>query len=302
MYVQDKNADTSARWRDRGKFPESQPPPYEEGDWAPSQVSIFSPANYDYCLKAPILLQPERVSPSGRIAVPAHRNRKHRTHNNTSRGTHHHRKTRTHGTVPVSPRPSRQHSLHRHTKSEGEGDQEDEGDGVDDKVGLQLHILGVSLTMAHQMDWMSDRLTRLIEDGKRALNKEVVVISEAQEDEEDDGDGNWEEEIDHSTSIGHASGSNTPRHRSRPQTPGTTSYTSSFLSPPSSVPSHQQFLTAHSSYSSPSLLTPGCTSHNDAVDMARSYSSSHEDEYQWQSSELQQSMERARAAYLRNRP
>jgi hypothetical protein len=54
IYAHDKNADTSARWRDRGKFSESQPPPYEEGGWVPSQVGIFFPANYDYCLKVPI--------------------------------------------------------------------------------------------------------------------------------------------------------------------------------------------------------------------------------------------------------
>jgi hypothetical protein len=198
----------------------------------------------------------------------------------------------------VSPRPSRQHSLHRHTKSEGE--QEDEGDGLDDKVQLQLPILGVSLTMAHQMDWMGDRLTRLIEDGKKALGKEVVVMSEAKEDEEDDGNEDWEEDVDPSLSNCHASGSSTLRHRGRPQAPATASYTSPFLTPPSSARS--QSSSAHSYYSSPSFPIPGCTSHNDAVDMARSYSSFHEDESQWQSSELRESMERARAAYLQNRP
>lgn len=46
------------------------------------------------------------------------------------------------------------------------------------------------------MDWLGDKLSMLIEQGKRALNTEVVVMSEAKEDEVDDGSGTWEEEED----------------------------------------------------------------------------------------------------------
>jgi len=192
---------------------------------------------------------------------------------------------RTQAKVPVSPpRLSRQSSPHSPIKSEF--DQLDEGDDLEDK-----------------MDWMGGRLAQLIEDGKKALGKEVVVMSEAQEDEEDDGNGNWEEEADPSTSLGHASRSGTLRHKGRPQALGTASYTSPYLSPPPTVPPHrQQFLPAHSSHSSPALPIPGRASPNDAPDMVRSFSSFHEDESQWQSSELRESMERARAAYLRNCP
>lgn len=45
-----------------------------------------------------------------------------------------------------------------------------------------------------QMDWLGGRLAVLIEEGKRALGREVVVQSEAREDEVDDGRGGWEEE------------------------------------------------------------------------------------------------------------
>jgi len=45
-----------------------------------------------------------------------------------------------------------------------------------------------------EMDWIGDRLSELIEEGKRALSTEVVVMSEAKEDEVDDGSGDWEEE------------------------------------------------------------------------------------------------------------
>ncbi|KAG6809147.1 hypothetical protein H0H93_016069, partial [Arthromyces matolae] len=47
-----------------------------------------------------------------------------------------------------------------------------------------------------QMDWLGDKLSQLIEQGKRALNREVVVMSDSKEDEEDDGSGGWEEEED----------------------------------------------------------------------------------------------------------
>jgi len=45
------------------------------------------------------------------------------------------------------------------------------------------------------MDWIGDKLAMLIEQGKRALQTEVVVMSEAKEDEVDDGRGDWEEEV-----------------------------------------------------------------------------------------------------------
>jgi hypothetical protein len=41
MCAHDKNADTGARWRDRGRALELGPPPYEQGDWVASEVSIF---------------------------------------------------------------------------------------------------------------------------------------------------------------------------------------------------------------------------------------------------------------------
>lgn len=46
------------------------------------------------------------------------------------------------------------------------------------------------------MDWIGDKLSMLIEQGKRALNTEVVVMSDAKEDEVDDGSGAWQEEED----------------------------------------------------------------------------------------------------------
>ena len=43
---------------------------------------------------------------------------------------------------------------------------------------------------------MSARLAKLIADGQRALNSEIVISSESREDELDDGTGHWIEEDD----------------------------------------------------------------------------------------------------------
>ncbi|KAJ8095055.1 hypothetical protein PM082_010273 [Marasmius tenuissimus] len=49
---------------------------------------------------------------------------------------------------------------------------------------------------ADQMDWIGDKLSMLIEEGKRALGREIVVASENPQDEVDDGRGGWVEEGD----------------------------------------------------------------------------------------------------------
>jgi hypothetical protein len=38
------------------------------------------------------------------------------------------------------------------------------------------------------MDWIGTKLSQLINEGQKALGREIVVASEAQEDEVDDGD------------------------------------------------------------------------------------------------------------------
>lgn len=148
---------------------------------------------------------------------------------------------------------------------------------------------------------MGDRLAQLIEDGKKALGKEVVVTSEVQEDEEDDGSGNWEEEVDPDISVSRASRSGSVRRRGRHRTPGTASSTSYLSPPPTASPRRQQFSTTHLSQSCSSLPVPGFAPHDYPADTTRLSSSFREDESHWQSSELRESMERARAAYLRGR-
>ncbi|KAH9072262.1 hypothetical protein EDB83DRAFT_2361950 [Lactarius deliciosus] len=255
-------------WRDRGRVPELEPPPYEQGDWVPSE--------------------PEDASPPATVTTPTPRSKRTRTVPNTvRRGTNRHRKARSQTKLPVgSSRLSRHPSPHRPIKPEFDFEsQADQGDELEDK-----------------MDWMGDRLARLIEDGKKALGKEVVVMSEAQEDEEDDGSGNWEEEAKLGTSSGQASRSGSIRRKDKSQALNFTSYASPFTTPPPSAsPRRQQFSTLLSSHPTSALPIPGRSTHSTSVDTVQSYHSYRGDESQWQSPELRESMERARAAYLRDR-
>ncbi|KAI0306009.1 hypothetical protein B0F90DRAFT_953129 [Multifurca ochricompacta] len=131
----------------------------------------------------------------------------------------------------MSPhRLSRQPSPHRSIKlGPDSGSHTDQADELEDR-----------------MDWMGDRLAELIKDGKKALGKEVVVMSEAQEDGEDDGNGNWEEEVDRGTSLGPASRSGSIRRKGRPQAMAAASNASAFYLPPlSASPRSQRFSIAH---------------------------------------------------------
>lgn len=254
-------------WRDRGRAPELEPPPYEQGDWVPSE--------------------PEELVPPSTVTPHTPRSKRTRSAPNTvRRGTTRHRKARHQAKLPVSPaRPSRHPSPHRPIVPDVDlGIQIDQGEELEDK-----------------MDWMGDRLAKLIEDGKKALGKEVVVMSEAQEDEEDDGSGNWEEEANPSTSSRRASISGSIRRKDKSQAPGLISYASPLMSPPPSAsPRRQQFLTVHSSHPSSTLPIPGRSSHTHSASVD-SYHSIGGDDSHWQSPELRESMERARAAYLRDR-
>jgi len=248
-------------WKDRGKVPELGPPPYEQGDWVPRH---------------------EETAPAS-LTPPLPANRKSRSAPNTMRrGTTRHRRVRTQAKIPVSPpRLSRQPSPQRPTKIGSELDQADE--------------------LEDRMDWMGGRLAQLIEDGKKALGKEIVVMSEVQEDEEDDGNGNWEEEADPDASIAGPSRSGSVRRRGRHQAPGTASSASYFSPSPSASPRRQQFSTAHLSESCSAIPIPARAHHDHTADTTRLSTSFCEDEADWQSSELKKSMERARATYLQSR-
>lgn len=198
------------------------------------------------------------------------------------------------------PRLSRHPSPHRPTKGTDFNSQTEQADDIDERVGVISYPFMTVMTMACQMDWMGGRLAQLIEDGKKALGKEVVVMSEVQEDEVDDGNGGWEEEVDVYVPLSGASRSGSVRRRAGHRTPGTTPSTSYLSPPPTASPRRQQFSTPHLSQSCSVIPVPGRGPHDYSAD-TRLSSSFREDESRWQSPEVRETMEHARAAYLRNR-
>jgi hypothetical protein len=148
------------------------------------------------------------------------------------------------------------------------------------------------------MDWMGGRLAQLIEEGKRALGKEVVVMSEAAEDAEDDMSGNWEEdeEDDAMTHSRPASRRGSMRRKHRPQNLGAVGPSSSpyGLGAAHSTPHLAQF--------APLGALPISAQHTRAgSEELRTSQSFAEDPASWQSAEMRESMERARARLLASR-
>ena len=116
---------------------------------------------------------------AGRRTVPRHR----KTPTKPQKYSH---------TPPRSQSPPRRAPIPAAFSSLEEAEVEGE---VDDQVCQAIcFYFYIILKNDQQMDWMSDRLAKLIEDGKRALGTEVVVMSESKEDEVDDGSGAWVEE------------------------------------------------------------------------------------------------------------
>jgi len=94
------------------------------------------------------------------------------------------------------------------------------------------------------MNRIQDRLAQLIEEGKRALSREVVVMSDAKEDEVDDGSSAWEEENDYHHSASSMRRLGSPRRvtkRTRAQNPFYGSWNGSNHSP--TTPKRTQTIT-----------------------------------------------------------
>lgn len=165
-----------------------------------------------------------------------------------------------------------------------------------------------------KMDWMGDRLAMLIAEGQKALGKEVVVMSDAAEDEVDDGSGAW---VDQGPSGSGSGSSSMGRSRSRSGsvkrrgrapaphalTPSWTGAGTGALSVPSSSSPRGAAFGEQSMQNvglPMSLSNQGAWgSHSDAG-IPRSYNAA-EDSSMLESTELKATMERARAAYLARR-
>ncbi|KAL6306256.1 hypothetical protein BKA93DRAFT_729892 [Sparassis latifolia] len=227
-------------WKDRSKHPEQlPPPPYEQGEWVPPKLSTpISPITPTADAESPAPRSKKNHHVAGRRTAPRHRKTVSRANiigNSPPMGS----------SVPTARMP----------------------------IPAQFNFVGADepeVDVDDQMSWMGDRLAQLIAEGQRALGKEVVVMSEDQEEPVDDGADGWVEEED----------DDTPSRRSRFST----------------GKGKQPWGPALPSLGSPrlgreaSLESEGFTS-----------ASFMEDESVWQTEELRESMERARMRYQRNR-
>lgn len=150
-------------WRDRGKSsnPQTQtpPPPYDE-QWATPVPNPSTPVS----------------SPSATTeSVPRKTIRKYRSVNAIRRTRKPRQVNSGHGSTSSASTHSQPiHKTIPQDVQDHAGDSDGEIDRYMDRIGAQL--------------------AALIEQGRRALNSEVVVMSEVKEDEVDDGTGHWVEE------------------------------------------------------------------------------------------------------------
>jgi hypothetical protein len=128
------------------------------------------------------------------------------------------------------------------------------------------------------MDWMGGKLAQLIADGQKALGREVVVMSEAPEDEVDDATGDWQEDED-AAAMDTSNASISSRHgslrRRNPHSGSTSPRKNRFAGVQIPQGSRDKSVDSVSTSANASLR---------------------ENETDWQSSEMREFMERARAA------
>lgn len=156
------------------------------------------------------------------------------------------------------------------------------------------------------MDWIGDRISLLIEEGKKALGKEVVVMSDSKEDEVDDGSGLWEDsdggDLASSTSsrYGRRSLSSPRRKRVRPNFPHQ-SISGGLGESPTLTPPVYASPTRPTPPGSPSLVQPAADQLPALGSPSLAAGWARETVGDWQSEEMKASMERARAIYMAKR-
>ncbi|TCD69080.1 hypothetical protein EIP91_008978 [Steccherinum ochraceum] len=242
-------------WRDRGRHPELlPPPPYEQGEWLPPNEQEASSSKV----------------PMTHVTPPTPRYKKQQRHVAGRRPAPRHRKVptaRNNAVTPPASSPPPSSSAFDFSAVEEE--QPDD-----------------------QMDWMGDRLQQLIEEGKRALGREVVVMSESKEDEVDDGSGAWEEE-EQPTLPPSRSGS--IRRGRRPRNIGLPDYAPPTYATPQTSPRKSQYGFSHSQSSLHLPESPRRTPRGTSVES--SFGNHLEPEDEWGTPELRESMARAREMY-----
>ncbi|KAH7924167.1 hypothetical protein BV22DRAFT_1035511 [Leucogyrophana mollusca] len=263
-------------WRDRGKEAERlpPPPPYQQGDWVPSQPKDIQ--------VTPPTPKPRRTrhTPAAAAKRPAPR----------------HRRTRTR-TRPITPPRSSSPALLAPPQPEFDF----------------VHVNDEQEPETDEMDWIGDKLSKLIEEGQKALGREIVVMSDAQEDLVDDGTGAWEEEGQPTAGPSTSRRGSLRRPHKPRNIPLPPSYSAFPVSPPPSASPRKARFDGNAAQYSPGRIThAGLPTPSTPRRIGRGVSvesdtftplssSFREDESAWQSPEMRESMERARAQYLQNR-
>ncbi|CAK5269386.1 unnamed protein product [Mycena citricolor] len=261
-------------WRDRGKDAEQkddsreseQPPPPP-----PYQQGGWTPAQASHAI---------HVTPPTPMATP----RRRKVHHGHASRRAARARSRAHAHSTISPPPSVDPS-----QPQRDVEMEEEPSVVEE-----------------QMDWLGGQLAALIQEGQKALGREIVVQSEAQEDEIDDGTGVWEEEEGgfHSEFGGLPNRTSSPRRKRQPR--NLTLVPSSHSSRPNSASPRTQrfdFVSASLPSSAGSRGWPQTPDFGRSMsaesDLSRSLST-RETESSWDSPELRETMARARARALAN--
>lgn len=280
-------------WKGKGRQTEVPPPPYEEGGWIPSPSVGHDQKSEEtsgpHYVPVP---QPDPCEyPESSVSSSAHRRRQ--RHVAGRRTLPRQRKVHSRAgqiyahTFNFSPSHPSTHSPIPAEFSFGSP-----SPGPEEMAEAED---------ADEMDWIGDRLAKLIEEGKRALGKEIVVAAETEEDQEDDGSGQWIEEDGPIPSSSSAS-----FRKSRGRRPTDISIASpppQYITPQHTprTPNRNRF----DSVSRPSstFSSPNNRARAGSVDSASSIlnSSYHEDESAWQSPEIREAMERARQSFLQRR-
>ncbi|KAI6001295.1 hypothetical protein EDD15DRAFT_2158734 [Pisolithus albus] len=274
-------------WRDRGKdttrtitdvTDDQPPPPYHPGNW----IATAAPPEVIPTPQSKRNAKSRHHVPTPTRRTPAARQRRARVG------------VRATGTSP----PARGTSPHLTTFSSTSHPHS----GFDFTPSQQTdRAKAESDTEFDEMDWIGGRLSRLIEEGQKALNREIVVMSDAKEDEVDDGEGDWEEEPEPSKPVISRRGSmRSLRSAVSPKKRRFDTNEAYLPLSPSLRPS--------SSWQPTTPMSPRRT-HTRGLSAEAERSSNHtpiitsfrEDESSWESAELRESMARARAQYMQNR-
>lgn len=276
-------------WRDRGKdtnrtitdvTDDQPPPPYHPGDW----VAAVAPPK-----------QPE-ITPTPQ----SKRNAKSRHHVPTStRRTPVVRQRRARVGVRAAGTPPPAHGASPHLTTFSSTSHPHPG--FDIAPSQQTDgAKAESDTEFDEMDWIGGRLSQLIEEGQKALNREIVVMSDAKEDEVDDGEGDWEEEPEPSKPVISRRGSMRSLRSAVSPKKRRFDANEAYLPLPSS--------SRPSSSWQPTTPTSPRHAHTRGLSAEAERGSNHtpiiasfrEDESSWGSAELRESMARARAQYMQN--